>query len=527
MKLLPSFLRCVAWLGGLLGSVALLSTASAANPVARSLFVEGINDAATWMVRVDVDHKDRVYRTGDLLTATVRSERAGYLYLFNVDVDGEVTCLFPNKSQSNNKIEANTDIVVPDPNKPDFRIRVDEPTGRELLKAIVTTQPLKDSTLKDLKLDDLKKATGPKYQAVSGKSVKKLSVELITGDPDAQVAEDGVQAYKDKVRQDKPQQYLQQAGGWAEHQVEITTIGKGSVPPTQGTTGKPRQQERVGVFIGIGQFQDKQAIHSLQCSDKDALEMEIALHKTAGLTRTFPLINKEATFRRIQQTICKDVADATRPGDLVLIYWSGHGGRCPSGDPNKSGELQDFLVPYDGRLGNGTDLDSIRSSMVLDDTFARWIQALDGRKVVVILDACHSGGQIEGAAKSTKVDTVAKAIREHGKAVLVKNDTLNIKKANFLDGQDKRMKAIGQKDAIVLTSSTGAQVSFERPDGKMSVMTYYLIEALEAVPSCDLEQLFKYIQSKVPEYVAQQFPGTTQTPQLAPPSLTPPLTLKP
>ena len=57
------------------------------------------------------------------VTATVRSERAGYLYLFNVDVDGEVTCLFPNKSQSNNKIEANIDVVVPDPNKPERRPR--------------------------------------------------------------------------------------------------------------------------------------------------------------------------------------------------------------------------------------------------------------------------------------------------------------------------------------------------------------------------------------------------------------------
>jgi hypothetical protein len=526
MKLLPSLLRRLAWLGGLLASVALLSPAAAADAQSRNLFVEGINDAPTWMVRVDVDHKDRVYHTGDTLTATIRSEKAGYLYLFNVDVDGEVTCLFPNKSQSNNKIEANTDVIVPDPNKPDYRIRVDEPTGKEVLKAIVTAQPLKDATLKDLKFDDLKKANTPKYLPITPKGVKKLNVELLTGDPDAQVADDGMQAYKDKARQDKPQQYLQQARGWAEHQVEIVTVGKGGVNPVQGVGGKPRAPERVGVFVGISQFQDKQNIHPLQCSDKDALLMEEAMKKAAGLTKTFRLTNKDATFRRIQQTICKDVADATRPGDLVVLYWSGHGGRCPSGDPNKAGEFQDFLVPYDGRLGNGGDLDAIRSSMVLDDTFTRWVQALDGRKVVVILDACHSGGQIEGAAKSAKGD-LGKAILKYGKAVTVKNDTQNIKKTHFLDGQDGRMKALGQKDAIVIASSTAKQVSFERPDGRMSVMTYYLIEALDNVPSGDLEQVFKYVRDKVPEYVAHEFPGTTQTPQLAPPSLAPPLTLKP
>jgi hypothetical protein len=520
MKLLPFLVRRVAWLGGLLASLAFLPTASAADAQARNLFAEGINDAAPWLVRVDVDHKNRVYRTGDTLTATVRSEKEGYLYLFNVDVDGEVTCLFPNKSQSNNKIPANTDVVVPDPNKPEFRIKVGEPTGRELLKAIVTTEPLKE-----LKLDELKQATGSRYLSVTSKSVKKLNVELLTGDPDAAVNE-GMQAYKDKVRQDKPQQYLQQGRAWAEHQVEITTVGKGGPNPGQGATGQPRAQERVGVFIGISQFQDKN-IHTLQCSDKDALRMEEAMHKTAGLTKTYLLTNKEATFRRIQQTLCKDVADATRPGDLVVLYWSGHGGRCPHPDPAKSGEFQDFLVPHDGRLGNGSDLDAIRASMVLDDTFTRWVQALDGRKVVVILDACHSGGQIEGTAKNIAAAPVAAAVRKFGKAITLKNDTQNIKKGHFLDGQDGRMKALGQKDAIVLASSTAKQVSYERTDGRMSVMTYYLVEALDSVPSGDFEQVVKYVQEKVADYVSQEFPGTKQTPLLSPPSLTPPLTLKP
>src|SRR5262249_11558005 len=160
---------------------------------------------------------------------------------------GEVTCLFPNKSQSNNKIQANTDVVVPDPNKPEFRITVGEPTGRELLKAIVTAEPLKE-----LKLDELKQPTGSRYLSVASKGVTKRNARVATGDRDAQVKE-GWQGYKDKGRQDKPQQYLQQGRAWAEHQVEITTVGKGGVNPTQ-VAGKARPQERVGVFIGIGQF---------------------------------------------------------------------------------------------------------------------------------------------------------------------------------------------------------------------------------------------------------------------------------
>ena len=39
------------------------------------------NDHPAFVVRVDVDHPDHVYRAGDLLQVRVTSERAGYLYL--------------------------------------------------------------------------------------------------------------------------------------------------------------------------------------------------------------------------------------------------------------------------------------------------------------------------------------------------------------------------------------------------------------------------------------------------------------
>mgnify|MGYP001073480424 CR=1 FL=1 len=37
--------------------------------------------------------------------------------------------------------------------------------------------------------------------------------------------------------------------------------------------------------------------------------------------------------------------------------------------------------------------------MVLDDTFGRWVQELDGRQVLVVLDTCHSGGQTQAEVK--------------------------------------------------------------------------------------------------------------------------------
>ena len=40
--------------------------------------------------------------------------------------------------------------------------------------------------------------------------------------------------------------------------------------------------------------------------------------------------------------------------------------------------------------------ETIRRTALTDDTFGRWIQDLDGRRVVLILDTCHSAGQAAG-----------------------------------------------------------------------------------------------------------------------------------
>src|SRR6266511_4019829 len=191
-----------ALLAGLLAPLAaVLAVAAPPEPTPKQLFVQGINDNPAWMVRVDVDHKDRVYRIGETLSVKVRSEREGYLYLFNVSVTNEVTLLFPNKHQSDNKIAANQDVAVPAPQKPAFAIGVGDPTGKELVKAIVTTEPWKE-----INLDDFKKAAAPTYLPVSKGSAKRLQFELLG---DASAATQGtVQEQKDKVRQENPGQYV-------------------------------------------------------------------------------------------------------------------------------------------------------------------------------------------------------------------------------------------------------------------------------------------------------------------------------
>ena len=60
-------------------ALALLCPAAEPTRNARGVLVEGVrNDQPAFMVRVDVDHPDRFYQTGDELLVRVRSDRNGY-----------------------------------------------------------------------------------------------------------------------------------------------------------------------------------------------------------------------------------------------------------------------------------------------------------------------------------------------------------------------------------------------------------------------------------------------------------------
>src|SRR5262249_11299526 len=241
--------------------------------------------------------------------------------------------------------------------------------------------------------------------------------------------------------------------------------------------------------------------HGLHCAHTDAQAMAKALKQFCGVQEVHLLQNAEATLANIRQKITDEVVNSTKPGDTVFLYWSGHGGTCASTTAGRASD--EFLVPHDG-MYKEDDPKVLRSSMLMHDMFGRWVQALDGRNVVVILDTCHSGGQIEDQTKALKAKGSTKDLKgadnvaKFGKAIRTKNDQAGPDHKNFLEGNLARMKGIGQKDAIVLASSTAKQVSFERTDGKMSVMTYFLIEALNKLPAkSDMNAVFAYVKEKV------------------------------
>jgi hypothetical protein len=478
----------------------------------RGIAVGEINEAPPFLVRVEVNHPDRVYHEGDAIQVSVRSERAGHLYLFYCDAGRQVTCLFPNKVQSDNDIPANETVRIPDASAR-FRLRVAPPFGNEVLKAVVTSEPLKA-----LELDTLTKGH---FTPVEPDQLKAVVVE-VQGDEAGDSGSENTETRRPAARP------------WAEHYVKIVTRGAVEdvaespgladisrfedfvgpagetgleMPPAQpDSSAGPNRQKRVGVFIGVSNYQDP-SIRPLKVAHHDAAAFAEVMSQYGRLDETILLTNEKATLRNIQRAIRGSLAAATGPGDLVIIYWSGHGGRTSNLDGTEPDGYDEYLVPYDGRL---EPADAIRQTMLLDKTFGRWVQELDGRKLLVIIDACHSGGQTQDAVKALTGGDAATPFRKFFFATLW-----------------TRTKDIGQRETAVLASSRATQISFERRGGDLSVMTHFLIEKLtESAGPVTLLDAVEHLQAQVPAFVEKHYPGTTQTPVFVD-QTTPPVYLRP
>jgi len=441
---------------------------------ARGVDVEAAtqNPQPAFLVRVSVDRASGIYEQGELMQVSVESEKTGYLYLLYKQAD------------DTNKITGGRKITLPTTTSR-FQLRIAPPLGAELLIALVTLQPLTDKPF-------------------GGKSLTASAVTDIDLDT---LIEKGVRV---ELR-DKPRT-------WAEHCVRIKTVARSE------RDTKPAAHKRIGLFVGVSKYKHHPRIRNLSICHLDAQVMAKLMQDHCRLDGAAVLIDEQATRQAIEQAFV-DLRQKSKPGDEIFIYWSGHGAKCAATGPGEPDGMDEFLVPHDGRP------DDVQGTMVLDDTLGRWVQALDGRKVCMILDACHSGGQAAGKGLGDADDgeksvgagggldaliSAVAGVAAGGKSV----DALGWQPlgspSDFLGGKLGRMKDLGQDDADMLFSSASDEISAERRDGKLSVMTYYLAEKLLASSSLTLEQAYEHVRVEVPKYMQANFPGRQQTPLLVP-----------
>ncbi len=104
-----------------------------------------------------------------------------------------------------------------------------------------------------------------------------------------------------------------------------------------------------------------------------------------------PNLNKRNVYKTFQM-----MAERTNPGDEIFIYWEGHGGPVNGGD----GSLEVLFLSTVKCDANQNLVSSNPEDYLTDKEFGDLIRTLKDRKVMILLESCHSGEMIDEGSKA-------------------------------------------------------------------------------------------------------------------------------
>jgi hypothetical protein len=450
-------------------------------------------DRPSFFVRAELDKPNGVYREGDSLGLRVVSEIDAYVYVLYEQVDGKTYQIFPNDAQPDNRLLARQAVAIP-AKSDEFRLRVGPPFGKERLRIIASLEPIDALQQAELRKDLFNRVTSGHLEGAR-RQLKGIGLELGEEKPIA----------------------------WAEHSLELTTTPKSQpVLPSEG--------KRFALFVGIADHQfatlDELITEknmNLPTCHRDARRLAEVLHASGELDDYRILTNEQGTRQNIEQAITRWLPQQSKPGDLVLLYISGHGMQWPDDNGDESDGQDEFIIPHDFlSIGAMTALlkpenaasippelrglrnqvaqavrthgaqkvaaTLVRNTAISDDVFAQWLQGLAGRQVVVLLDSCHSGG----------FATLEKAFDKSKSAVPF----------DFLESEVGRLKDLGHRDtALFATCHRGEAVSVPgagKLDERLSLMTYFLVKQLEAASTTvELQDAHRFVTQGMTDYYRQ------------------------
>ncbi len=156
------------------------------------------------------------------------------------------------------------------------------------------------------------------------------------------------------------------------------------------------------LLVGVGDYKHVSGLPGIHLD----VDMMREAAERLGFQEIRTLMDQEATYDRFRSLFERWLIEGTRAGDRVLLYFSGHGGCVADQNGDESDGKDEALVLYDTRLRGDTMERALR-----DDEFHALLQRLSGRRVLVLIDACHSGTSHKGFNTRANRSLGVKAVR--------------------------------------------------------------------------------------------------------------------
>ncbi len=242
-----------------------------------------------------------------------------------------------------------------------------------------------------------------------------------------------------------------------------------------GAPDKAKKGDLYAVIVGVSKYSDPN-IPQLTLSDKDAKDLYSFINERKSLFRKTNIhlfLNEKATRANVSKALRDDLKPAGKD-DIVLIYLSGHG----AADPSRPDEY--YFITHDTQIDNlyGTALWMNQNAL---------FKGIDSDRVLLLSDACHSGGFNPGLEKTLakEADTFFSVFRN-------------------------------LKGRIGISSSRSDEKSYEVAKYGNSIFTHFLLKALggeASKSSSDGSITAKHLYDYIYEKTRQETKGL-QNPQI-------------
>lgn len=247
-------------------------------------------------------------------------------------------------------------------------------------------------------------------------------------------------------------------------------------------------QTRRALVIGIGQQEDK-AWGKIN-GDRDVpyvMEMlKNAKFKTGNVKK---LVNQQATKAAIMNAL-KSLASQSKHGDIVYVHFSGHGQQMKDVHNDEKDGLDECWIPYDAyRKPCNKDRGE---KHLTDDEVNYYLNAIRNKigsvgKMLVVIDACHSGDATRGSD-----DEVVRGVEDIFEAI---KSFIWGEPSERGNGKVVNPNAIENKERwITISACRSDQVNIEMKSPAVGKLTYALYKKVKEASRDDNDEFFRKIR---------------------------------
>ena len=241
---------------------------------------------------------------------------------------------------------------------------------------------------------------------------------------------------------------------------------------------------------------------SLKAPPRDAKDMSEALQALGVPAENIQVLSDASGSHATRQNIIdalERLKHESMPGELVVLYYSGHGTQVRDQNGDESDQRDEALVPVDAPLRMEP------SDVVLDDHIKSTIDHIraNGANVWAIFDSCLSGTLTRNGNASARIKGVTAATTPSSQG--------ETREDSWIDPSDEAASTNNEGSLVAFYSSRSYESSLERrvADGEdtfRSVYTAALVDALRQNPGVSFRQISEIVRTAVAAGPGRQTP---------------------